>query len=72
MNLSLTLCSKGLRKPFKFLYGVDLIMGLHQRKLAVLDLTHGGIPIAKSLAAAGNEVTGIDVYGTVEPGALRA
>ena len=45
-------------------------MGLHQRKLAVLDLTHGGIPIAKSLAAAGNEVTGIDVYGTVEPGAL--
>ncbi|AYK14324.1 MAG: coenzyme F430 synthase [Methanosarcina flavescens] len=45
-------------------------MGLHRRKLAVLDLTHGGIPIAKSLAAAGNEVTGIDVYGTVEPGTL--
>ncbi|RPJ49545.1 MAG: coenzyme F430 synthase, partial [Methanobacteriota archaeon] len=45
-------------------------MDLHRKKLAVLDLTHGGIPIVKSLAAAGNEVTGIDVYGTVEPGTL--
>ena len=45
-------------------------MDLYRKNLAVLDLTHGGIPIAKSLAAAGNEVTGIDVYGTVEPGML--
>jgi coenzyme F430 synthetase len=45
-------------------------MDLHRKKLAVLDLTHGGIPIAKSLAAAGNEVHGVDVYGTVEPGTL--
>lgn len=45
-------------------------MDLYRKKLAVLDLTHGGIPIAKSLAAAGNEVTGIDVYGTVEPETL--
>jgi UDP-N-acetylmuramyl pentapeptide synthase len=45
-------------------------MDLHRKKFAVLDLTHGGIPIAKSLAAAGSEVTGIDVYGTVEPGIL--
>ncbi|RXA16699.1 coenzyme F430 synthase [Methanosarcina sp. MSH10X1] len=45
-------------------------MDLHRKKFAVLDLTHGGIPIAKSLAGAGNEVSGIDVYGTVEPGIL--
>ncbi len=45
-------------------------MDLYRKKLAVLDLTHGGIPIAKCLAAAGSEVTGIDVYGTVEPGTL--
>lgn len=45
-------------------------MDLHWKKFAVLDLTHGGIPIAKRLEAAGNEVTGIDVYGTVEPGIL--
>jgi len=45
-------------------------MDLYRKKLAVLDLTHGGIPIAKSLAAAGSEVTGIDVYRTVEPGML--
>ncbi|MCO5383686.1 MAG: hypothetical protein NHB15_17755 [Methanosarcina barkeri] len=36
----------------------------------MLDLTHGGIPIAKKLAAAGNKVIGIDVYGTVDPGLL--
>ena len=42
-------------------------MDLYRKKFAVLDLTHGGIPIAKGLAAAGNEVSGIDVYGTVKP-----
>lgn len=45
-------------------------MDLSRKKLAVLDLTHGGIPIAKVLAAAGSKVTGIDVYGTVDPGLL--
>lgn len=45
-------------------------MDLNRKKFAVLDLTHGGIPIAKSLAAAGNEVSGIDVYGTVKPETL--
>ncbi|HHV22994.1 MAG: coenzyme F430 synthase [Methanosarcina sp.] len=45
-------------------------MGLYRKKFAVLDLTHGGIPIAKSLAASGNEVSGIDVYGTIEPDML--
>ena len=45
-------------------------MDLHQKKIAVLDLTHGGIPIAKKLAALGNDVTGVDVYGTVDPGLL--
>jgi UDP-N-acetylmuramyl pentapeptide synthase len=45
-------------------------MDLYEKKLAVLDLTHGGIPIAKKLAALGNEVTGVDVYGTVDQGLL--
>ncbi|HWQ47992.1 MAG TPA: coenzyme F430 synthase [Methanosarcina sp.] len=45
-------------------------MDLYRKKFAVLDLTHGGISIAKSLAAAGNEVTGIDVYRTVKPETL--
>ena len=45
-------------------------MDLYRKKLAVLDLTHGGIPIAKKLAALGNDVTGVDVYGTVDPGLL--
>ena len=45
-------------------------MDLYRKKLAVLDLTHGGIPIAKKLAALGNNVTGVDVYGTVDPGLL--
>ncbi len=45
-------------------------MDLYRKKFAVLDLTHGGIPIAKSLAAAGNEVSGVDVYGTVKPETL--
>lgn len=45
-------------------------MGLNRKKFAVLDLTHGGIPIAKSLVAAGNKVIGIDVYGTIEPDIL--
>jgi len=42
-------------------------MDLYRKKLAVLDLTHGGIPIARKLAALGNDVTGVDVYGTVDP-----
>ncbi|WP_410507465.1 coenzyme F430 synthase [Methanosarcina hadiensis] len=45
-------------------------MGLLRKKLAVLDLTHGGIPIAKKLAALGNNVSGVDVYGTVDPALL--
>jgi len=45
-------------------------MDLYPKKLAVLDLIHGGIPIAKKLAALGCEVTGVDVYGTVDPGLL--
>ena len=45
-------------------------MDLCRKKLAVLDLIHGGIPIAKKLAALGNDVTGVDVYGTVDPSLL--
>lgn len=45
-------------------------MGLLRKRLAVLDLTHGGIPIAKKLAALGNDVSGVDVYGTVDPALL--
>jgi UDP-N-acetylmuramyl pentapeptide synthase len=37
----------------------------------VLDLTHGGIPIAKKLAALGNEVYAVDVYGTVDSSLLQ-
>lgn len=40
---------------------------MSRKKIAVLDLTHGGIPIAKKLSALGEEVSGIDVYGTVTP-----
>ncbi|MDD3246477.1 MAG: coenzyme F430 synthase [Methanosarcina sp.] len=46
-------------------------MDLFRKKLAVLDLTHGGIPIAKKLAALGNDVSGVDVYGTVDQALLR-
>jgi len=45
-------------------------MGLLRKKIAVLDLTHGGIPIAKKLASLGNDVSGVDVYGTVDPALL--
>lgn len=45
-------------------------MDLFRKKLAVLDLTHGGIPIAKKLADLGNDVSGVDVYGTVDPALL--
>ncbi|AKB19450.1 coenzyme F430 synthase [Methanosarcina sp. WWM596] len=45
-------------------------MDLFRKKLAVLDLTHGGIPIAKKLAALGNDVSGVDVYGTVDQALL--
>ncbi|MCQ1536716.1 coenzyme F430 synthase [Methanosarcina sp. KYL-1] len=40
---------------------------MYRKKIAVLDLTHGGIPIAKKLSGLGNEVFGVDVYGTVAP-----
>lgn len=46
--------------------GSGFNMGLLRKKLAVLDLTHGGIPITKKLTALGNEVSGVDVYGTVD------
>ncbi|AAM06985.1 TPA: coenzyme F430 synthase [Methanosarcina acetivorans] len=45
-------------------------MDLFRKKLAVLDLTHGGIPIARKLAALGNDVSGVDVYGTVDQALL--
>lgn len=45
-------------------------MDLFRKKLAVLDLTHGGIPIAIKLAALGNDVSGVDVYGTVDQARL--
>jgi UDP-N-acetylmuramyl pentapeptide synthase len=41
-----------------------------RKKIAVLDLTHGGIPIAKKLSSLGEEVFGIDAYGTVAPEGL--
>jgi len=45
-------------------------MDLCRKKVAVLDLTHGGIPIAKKLASFGNEVFAVDVYNTIDPNLL--
>lgn len=45
-------------------------MNLRQKKIAVLDLTHGGIPISIRLAELGAELTAVDVYGTVAPSKL--
>jgi len=45
-------------------------MDLDRKKIAVLDLTHGGIPISIKLAGLGAEVSAVDVYNTVDPGIL--
>lgn len=36
------------------------------KDVAVLDLTHGGIPLARSIAKQAHSVTAVDVYGTVD------
>ncbi len=36
------------------------------KDVAVLDLTHGGIPLARSIVNQANSVTAIDVYGTID------
>ncbi len=41
-------------------------------RVVVLDLTHGGIIIARKLGKLGCSVTGIDVYGTLGPEELAA
>jgi len=46
-------------------------MDLCRKKVVVLDLTHGGIPIAKKLASLGNEVFAVDVYNTIDPNLLQ-
>ncbi len=45
-------------------------MDLDRKKVAVLDLTHGGIPISIKLAELGAEVSAVDVYNTVDPRTL--
>ncbi len=45
-------------------------MNLDRKKIAVLDLTHGGIPISIKLAGLGAEVSAFDVYNTVDTGTL--
>ncbi len=45
-------------------------MDLDRKKIAVLDLTHGGIPISIKLAELGAEVSAVDVYNTVDPTTL--
>jgi len=45
-------------------------MNISQKKIAVLDLTHGGIPISIKLAKLGAKVTALDVYGTSPPSLL--
>ncbi len=42
-------------------------MDLDRKKIVVLDLTHGGIPISIKLAELGAEVSAVDVYNTVDP-----
>ena len=41
------------------------------KDVAVLDLTHGGIPLARSISNQANSVTAIDVYGTIDKGVLQ-
>ncbi|HJH31399.1 MAG TPA: coenzyme F430 synthase [Methanosarcinaceae archaeon] len=41
-----------------------------QKKVAVLDLTHGGIIIAQKLAESGYNVSAVDTYNTVDPAIL--
>lgn len=43
---------------------------LENSRVAVLDLTHGGIVIAKKLKGTASSVTGIDVYRTLSPETL--
>jgi UDP-N-acetylmuramyl pentapeptide synthase len=40
-------------------------MLFENRDVAVIDLTHGGIPLARHIARQARSVTGIDIYGTV-------
>jgi UDP-N-acetylmuramyl pentapeptide synthase len=46
-------------------------MLFENRNVAVMDLTHGGIPLALNIAQFARSVTGIDVYGTVDSEVLR-
>ena len=45
---------------------------LRNKRVAVLDLTHGGIIIARKLKGIAGHVTGIDVYKTLGPGKLES
>ena len=40
-------------------------MLFENKDVAVIDLTHGGIPLAQHIARQARSVTGIDIYGTV-------
>ena len=40
-------------------------MLFENKDVAVIDLTHGGIPLAQHIAKQAQSVTGIDIYGTV-------
>jgi UDP-N-acetylmuramyl pentapeptide synthase len=40
-------------------------MLFENKDVAVIDLTHGGIPLARHIARQARSVTGIDIYGTV-------
>jgi len=41
-------------------------MLFENKDVAVIDLTHGGIPLARHIARQARSVTGIDIYGTVD------
>jgi UDP-N-acetylmuramyl pentapeptide synthase len=40
------------------------------KNIALLDLTHGGIPLARNIAKRARSVTAIDIYGTVDSNVL--
>ena len=46
-------------------------MLFENRNVVVMDLTHGGIPLALNIAQFARSVTGMDVYGTVNSEVLR-
>ena len=65
MNWSQNWHSRGLTKPFPRINALTLFFS--SSRIAVLDLTHGGVVIARKLRKITDSVTAIDVYGKLDP-----